>query len=152
MPGKWPRHELPHLTDKTCKITSPPSRRYNCIAWAFKDTSRWWWPDSQGIYYWPPGVPREETIAAFMLAYEKQGYRQCLNESLELGLEKIAIFGRQEPDGTLTPTHAARQLESGEWSSKLGVFEDICHQASGDVSGPAYGRKVCCMSRSRNAG
>src|SRR5437879_1457260 len=98
MPGSWPSHELPNLTIQTCQVTSAASRWYNCIDWASKDTTRWWWPDAQGLYYWPPGVPREETLPAFMLAYEKQGYKLCFNDSLQAGVEKIAIFGHKQLD------------------------------------------------------
>jgi hypothetical protein len=38
------------------------------------------------------------------------------------------------------PTHAALQLESGDWTSKLGDFEDISHSTIEAVSGPVYGR------------
>ena len=151
MPGSWPSHELPNLTIQTCQVTSAASRRYNCIAWASKDTTRWWWPDAQGLYYWPPGVPREETLPAFMLAYEKQGYKLCFNDSLQAGVEKIAIFGHKQLDGIAVPTHAALQLESGEWSSKLGIFEDVRHKSLDDANGPAYGKMICCMSRPRPA-
>jgi hypothetical protein len=29
-----------------------------------------WWPDPQGIGYWPEAAPRTETIEAFYLAFE----------------------------------------------------------------------------------
>ncbi len=38
--------------------------------------------------------------------------------------EKIAIY--VDTDGV--PTHAARQLPDGSWTSKLGDWEDIQHQ------------------------
>ncbi|HEY6350039.1 MAG TPA: hypothetical protein VI636_11580, partial [Candidatus Angelobacter sp.] len=65
-------------------------------------------------------------------------------------LEKIAVFGHKAQDGTVTPTHAALQLESGEWTSKLGPFEDITHKKLEDVNGPTYGKPVCFMSRPRS--
>ena len=55
-------------------------------------------------------------------------------------LKKIAIFGMKESDGSVSPTHAARQLESGEWTSKLGKdFEDIPHTTLDALNGPVYG-------------
>jgi hypothetical protein len=45
------------------------------------------------------------------------------------------------------PTHAALQLPSGEWTSKLGPFEDISHAHENDVNGPAYGAVRFYMSR-----
>lgn len=149
MPGSWPADELPHLTDEACEVMSSATRRYNCIAWASANVSRWWWPDRMNIGYWPPNVPREETVPVFMLAYEAQGYVLCFDESLQPGIEKIALFGHKMPDGKVIPTHAAIQLESGKWSSKLGPFEDISHKNVDDVRGPAYGERICCMSRPR---
>lgn len=102
-----------------------------------------------GIGHWPQGVPREVTIDAFMRAYSTLGYILCFNESLEEGLEKIALYGTANPDGSVIPTHAALQLESGKWTSKLGPFEDVRHDAVDDVRGPVYGRMICCMSRPR---
>lgn len=151
MPGSWPPNELPHLTFDTCEITSPMSRRYNCIAWAAGANDRWWWPDPEGLYFWPDGVPREETVDAFMQAYATCGYQLCLNSSLRAALEKIALFGIKTSDGSTLPTHAALQLESGEWTSKLGTLEDVRHKTDDAVNGPLYGKVVCYMSRPRNA-
>ena len=140
---------FPGLVGKTYHVTSPVSDVYNCIAWAAGVDNRKWWPDSWGIGYWPVAAPREVTIDAFMKAYELLGYRLCINEALEAGIEKIAIFGTRGRDGSAAPTHAARQLDSGEWTSKLGDFEDISHRTVEAVSGPVYGRLICCMARPR---
>lgn len=43
---------------------------------------------------------------------------------LEAGIEKIAIY----VDANGVPTHAARQLADGTWTSKLGEWEDIQHK------------------------
>lgn len=149
MPGSWPAHELPYLTDDTCRVVSARTNRYNCIAWAAGSDLRNWWPDPWDVGYWPPGIPREVTVDAFMRAYGTLGYTLCFNESPEVGLEKIAIYGMRNADGSVTPTHAALQLESGEWTSKLGPFEDVRHNTVDDVRGPVYGTRICCMSRPR---
>jgi hypothetical protein len=153
MPGSWPPSELPYLTDVTCEVTSAASRQYNCIAWATDgDTDKWWWPDPMGVGYWPPGAPRVVTTEAFMRVYEMRGYRLCYDTSLQAGLEKIAIFGKEDQNGIVVPTHAALQLESGEWTSKLGPFEDVRHKTLDAVSGPVYGKAFCYMSRPRRPG
>ena len=109
---------------------------------------RWWWPDLANAYYWPPGVPREETIRAFVEAYAIQGYTECLDGTLVNGVEKLAIYGiRIGPD--IYPTHAARQLEDGRWTSKLGSCEDIEHDNLEALSGPRYGAPVCFLRRQR---
>lgn len=146
--GSWPPEELPHLGPKSCKITSKASTQYNCIAWAAKDETNNWWPDPWGIGYWPSSVPRAVTKGSFIKAFKTLGYDTCLDGSLEPGMEKIAIFGTG-PQGLEVPTHAALQLKSGEWTSKLGPFEDVRHKAIHAVNGPAYGKPICYMSRPR---
>lgn len=149
MPGSWPQHELPNLTDATCEITSPAKRRYNCIAWAAGNDTRNWWPDPAGIGFWPPSIPREVTFNAFLAAYRTLGYEVCADASLQQGTEKIAVFGQLNADGLLEPTHAALQLESGLWTSKLGPFEDVRHATLEAVEGPVYGTALFYMSRKR---
>jgi hypothetical protein len=102
--------------------------RYNCIAHAAGDRERWWWPDSQGlvgyVVYWPPGVDFEVTLKAFIDAFRTKGFVPCeeMNTELEPGCEKVVLY--TDPD-TNEPTHAALQLPSGSWTSKLGDWEDI---------------------------
>lgn len=148
MPGSWPPHEFPGLTQATCSVTSRVTSTYNCIAWAAKNDSRWWWPDTMGIAYWP--LPqRELTVECFVKAFETLGYKICLNDSLEDEVEKIAIYGHKPLNADAVPTHAALQLSNGEWTSKLGSFEDIVHPKVDAVNGPLYGRPLVFMSRPR---
>lgn len=148
MAGSWPPQDHPYLTDATFEITSECSGIYNCIAWAAGDDRNFWWPDSMGIGYWPDGIPRAESMDAFVQAYQQLGYRLCDDGTLTPGLEKIAIFGIG-PEGQEEPTHAALQLESGEWTSKMGPLEDIRHKTADAVRGPLYGKIVCFMLRPR---
>ena len=145
MPGSWPQQEFPALTDQNCAVVSPITRRYNCLAWAAANNARWWWPDAMGIGYWPPNVPREETVDAFLRAYGTLGYSQCADGSLELDIEKIVIY----LDTSGTPTHAALQLQDGRWTSKMGGYEDIEHATPEALSGPRYGKPSIYMSRAR---
>jgi len=92
--------------------------------------------------YWPPGVPREVTIDAFVRAYATLGYAQCDDAVLEPGFEKTVIYAIGA-----TPTHAARQLATGAWTSKLGRQEDIEHATPEDVEGPAYGKVTVVLRR-----
>ncbi len=148
MARSWPQDALPTLTESNSRITSPSANRYNCLAWAAGEDTRWWWPDPFEIGYWPPGIKRSETKEAFVRAYRTLGFHHCDDGALEPGNEKIALFGKG-PHGSERPTHAACQLESGEWTSKLGTFEDIVHSRVEDVAGPEYGRAVCYLSRPR---
>ena len=136
---------FPNLNDANHRITSDQTLRYNCIAWAAESDSRWWWPSPgrTSRSYWPPGVPREVTLAAFIEAFRALAYEECEDGSLETGFQKIALF----TDDSSKPTHAARQLPNGSWTSKLGVLEDIVHAAVDDVNGPLYGAPVQFMRR-----
>jgi hypothetical protein len=103
---------FPGLRDSGYVVTSPAEIRYNCVAWAAGDEEQWWWPDEDS--YWPEGVAREETMAAFVAAFGELGFVSCEDHLLEEGYQKIAIYAT--PDGV--PTHVARQLPSGLWTSK----------------------------------
>src|SRR5215831_14037987 len=117
------RLTFPGLGDSAVE-TSPATPRYNFIAWAANDQARFWWPSPPPLAYWPPGAPRRATIEAFVRAFEHLGYRPGpLDETLEVGIEKVAFFA--DPNGT--PTHGARQLPDGFWTSKMGKLEDIRH-------------------------
>ena len=94
------------------------------------------------IGFWPKGVDRHETLTAFMAAYSSIGYAPCLDGELEPGFEKIVIYV-----GASGPTHAARQLFSGKWTSKLGQCEDIEHDTVVAVEGPVYGTAAQYMKR-----
>ncbi|MBX9791339.1 MAG: hypothetical protein K2Y37_20660 [Pirellulales bacterium] len=63
---------------------------------------------------------------------------------MESAVEKIAIYG----DGFVFK-HVARQLENGNWTSKLGRLADIEHRELDWLSGEAYGVVVLYMSRAR---
>ncbi|MEK6607368.1 MAG: hypothetical protein AABZ30_06890, partial [Myxococcota bacterium] len=66
--------DFPRLLPGRYRVTSPRTTSYNCIAWAMGDTRRWWWPDSLGIYYWPPGWPRDAALGVFLDALGRAGF------------------------------------------------------------------------------
>ena len=126
-------------------IASPQTPEYNCIAWAFGQTEAWWWPDKNNQYYWPLTIPRTETLDSFIRAYALQGYGVCQLSDYEEGFEKIAIYA----DAQGKPTHAARQLSSGHWTSKLGGLEDIEHFTLEGLNDNQYGSVAIVMKRPR---
>ena len=136
---------FPNLQQRLYMVTSPASPQYNCIAWAIGDQNNWWWPDPAGLGYWPKEVPREESLRGFELAFATEGFVPCENTNLEPGIVKIALYANGEQ-----PTHAARQLENGKWSSKLGPLEDIEHTLDG-LEGELYGT-VCLIFRRASTG
>lgn len=108
---------FPGLRSSGYAITSPADDIYNCIAWAANDPLHWWWPDILKARYWAADVLREETVAAFQEAFGSLGDTVCAGEEMEASVEKVALFA----DAEGFPTHAARQLPSGRWTSKLHV-------------------------------
>ncbi len=134
---------FPALIVSEYQITSPETPKYNCIAWAAEDDTAWWWPDAFGDYYWPEEAPRQETIEAFIAAFGLLGYHPCANMELETDFEKIAIY----VDANGVPTHAAKQLPSGKWTSKLGRLEDIEHATPENLTGDLYGSVAVALRR-----
>ena len=60
----------------------------------------------------------------------------------------MALYG----DAGGAPTHVARQLPSGAWTSKLGDWEDIEHQTLASLeerpgAAPAYGKVARILKR-----
>jgi hypothetical protein len=139
-------HELsalfPVLTDYENK--SSPTPAYNCMAWAVEVTNNWWEPAHGPGYFWPPTAPFDYSTASAIRAYEAYGFHCCDSGALEDGFEKIAVYG----DGT-DYTHAARQLASGKWTSKIGQHQDLEHPTAESLEGPEYGHIECFMKRPR---
>jgi hypothetical protein len=122
-------------------ITSPVDVFYNCVAFAAGVTNRVWWPENG--YYWPSNVTRSETLAGFVEAFATLGYSPCADGALEDGFEKVAIYA----DENGVPTHVAKQLASGTWSSKCGMFEDIEHDTLEALEGSDYGTVAQFLKR-----
>lgn len=125
---------FPRLVSDNYSETSPPDLLYNCVGWTAGDVSRWWWPDDAS--FWPEVSRREWSLDGFVEAFATLGYEPCESDELEAGFEKVAIYLRE--DGR--PTHMARQLPSGRWTSKLGESEDIEHASVRGLEGEIYGR------------
>ena len=141
------KHIFPALTKGNYRITSPKDANYNCIAWAVGDTGRWWWPGPDITdQYWPKEVEREATPAAFEAVFASLGFVRCDQEEPESGFEKIALFVNAHGK----PTHVARQMPNGRWSSKLGSMQDIEH-ALHDLEGTVYGSVVQMLKRPTTA-
>lgn len=138
---------FPNLRASGYRITSPAAETPNCIGWALHDTSSFWDPaltGFRGVYYWPPGIPRTDSLEAWIQLFELHGYRECESAELEAQTEKIAIYA----DASEVPQHVARQLRSGAWTSKLGSDDDIEHQILDGLVGTVYGTVVKVMKRS----
>jgi hypothetical protein len=132
---------FPGLATTPYRVTSPPTADYNCIAWAAGATDRWWWPDAANASYWPSGVPREESIPAFLMAFANLGFVPTTDTGYEVGFEKVVLMAKNGK-----PTHMCRQLPSGRWTSKLGRAEDIEHELHA-LTGATYGDVVHVLRR-----
>ena len=137
---------FPFLAAEGYTETSPATTQYNCIAWAAGRTDDCWGPDEMDVGYWPNGVPRAETLAAFLQAFASLGYVRCDHGDLEPGFEKVALYAS---DGK--PTHAARQLPEGGWTNKLGKWIDVTHTLH-CVEGPLSGTVAAFLKRALSAG
>jgi hypothetical protein len=123
-------------------LTSEPTDEYNCIAWAMDDVQNFWWPSGKG--YWPgrrKGQDLAPTLDVFRAAFATRGYSSCSDATLEHGVQKVALYGIGS-----AIMHAARQLPSGYWTSKLGHHADIEHELQ-QIEGQQYGYVVAYMSR-----
>ena len=128
---------FPNLATTPYAVTSPPTDTYNCIAWAAGDDEKFWWPGR----FWPKDIPAAVTRLAFIKAFTELGYEVCANPDLEEGFEKICLYEKLGK-----PTHAARQLLDGRWTSKLGRSHDISHLLEG-LKGKLYGKPAVFMKR-----
>jgi hypothetical protein len=137
-----PHPDFPRLTPDNHRDTSPVDRRYNCIAWAAEDPDHWWQP---GTYWLPTDWPANDYgIGALERAFQTLGYEDCgTDASLESGFIKVALYA----ESGFLYTHAARQLPSGKWTSKLGRSVDIEHDTPEVVAGGLYGEVVQIMKR-----
>src|SRR4051812_45698167 len=105
--------DFPRLTPNNHRVTSPETIDYNCVAWAAGDTKNWWQP---GEHWLPADWPEDDFgLGALEQAFLALGYVACeLDGSQEAGFLKVALYG-----SGATYTHAARQLPSEKWTSKL---------------------------------
>jgi len=141
-PGLTPSEDFPNLTPPTHRIIGPETRAYNCIAWACGDTANWWEPGPD--FYWPfPAGLEDCGVGDLVMATTTLGYVECEDGTLEAGFEKIALYAHSQ----FEYTHAARQLPSGIWTSKLRRGELIEHDTPEAIAGGAYGTIFQFMKR-----
>ncbi len=122
---------LPNLSE--FKVTSERSEEYNCFAWALGDDSRWIDPTADYAQRMA-SMSNDSPIDSVVELFRAAGYELCDDGMLEAEHEKIAIYVK---DGE--PTHAARQLGDGQWTSKLGKYEDIEHDSLDALNGDGFG-------------
>lgn len=131
---------FPKLSSEDFRIVEPASDRYNCIAYVAGDTTKTWWPNE--IDYWPPRATRDNRVESLEEALAGLGYEQCDDSNVEAGYQKVALYGFQ---GRFE--HAAVQMPSGRWCSKMGKGPVIEHFSPESLSGGPYGDATTFMRR-----
>ena len=135
--------------DAGFKITSYEDINYNCIAWALLYTNRWVQPPNtyyglDGVhYFWPDGINKTNDIGSLVELFELKGYTVCNSAVHEVGYRKVALYC----DTKNRMTHAARQLPSGLWTSKIGQDHDIAHTKPEGVENNSYGKVAFIMKK-----
>jgi hypothetical protein len=129
----------------SCRTSHRPCGGYNCIAWAAGKNDKWWWPIDDPCAFWPIPIDPIDPVSLeqFIKAFESEGYLKCDTALFENGFEKVAIY----VDASGEPTHAARQLPDGVWTSKMGKGEDIEHDTLQVVEGGQYGTAKAFLKR-----
>jgi hypothetical protein len=150
----WPKL----LADKF-HFTSKKNVHYNCMTWAIaQDTvsnenvteDDVFWMDMM-MYF-----QHAHDLDPLNLDHSAKGYADCLekhyrfticnNGEFEEGTEKIALYENKDHEWS----HIARQLENGNWTSKMGKLEDIEHYSLEVLNGKLYGEPKLFMGRPRN--
>jgi hypothetical protein len=141
---------FPTLARDGYQITSPRDDEYNCVAWIARERGQWWEPALDGAY-WPRQVEeadlKDGDLSEYLYVFGLMGFTICEDDELEVGMEKIAIFGSASDFA-----HVAYQRVDGEWSSKLGKLNDVRHECAASLSGPGgceYDPICLFMSRPR---
>lgn len=124
-------------TSESTRDFSTPGT-YNCIAWAAQDIHHgFWWPEPDS--YWPHWIVKENTVPCFIKTFRTLGYTLCKDSKKRLLFHKVVLYAihisRQKVAAPSSlsdlvdwqPTHMARQLADGLWTSKCGRDEDITH-------------------------
>lgn len=136
--------KFPKIKDTGYKVISPATKKYNCIGWSLGLIDYWVWPNDRS--FWPEDLIRDNKLSIFVKLYQELEYVICDNDRLEVDYEKIAIYIMP---GTNIVTHAARQLETGKWTSKIGEYKDIEHNTLDCLTGSVYGMVSTVMKRKR---
>lgn len=124
------------------EILSAADPKYNCVAFAVGDLTRYWYDCDVSGYYWPPGVGSADSLEGWMKLFAVHGYVETEDATLEPAFEKVALYAI---DGV--PEHVARQKASGMWASKMGKGHDIEHPNLECLEGAIIGAVVKIMKR-----
>jgi hypothetical protein len=137
------RRHCPRLRRTLYRVTSSPADEYNCFAWAAGEIHRRWDPTRRRTErnYWPVDS-RSTALEDAVAAFEAVGFRRVDDSQPTAGHQTIMLY---VSDGHIT--HAARLLENGCWTSKLGTDIDIEHDTLDALAGGLYGEPAVMLDR-----
>jgi hypothetical protein len=117
---------------------SDPTTDYNCLAWAVENNQKWFNPERFCAgYYWPKGVERHWSMKTVIHVLSEYGFDEEVElATFEDGIVKVAIYA----DVDEYPTHFARQLANGKWTSKAGELIDFEHDSLECLHCDDYGK------------
>lgn len=128
--------------DPNLKLTSEPTYRYNCIAFAMGMDDRWVDTNDVPWHWWPPILLTDNSPASLIEAFEYLGFEKCeMDDSLDDDYDKVVLYGDD-----YNWLHAARVKDVNLYHSKFGEGCDGTH-SSGDVLMSRYGRPYQVMRR-----
>ena len=78
----------------------------------------------------------------FVNTFGAKGFQVCEHLDFEKGYEKVALYAKDS-----RPTHMARMLPNGKWTSKLGDMWDIEHRTLDGLVDSDYGQVVKVLKR-----
>jgi hypothetical protein len=133
--------DFPGLRATGAEVSEEADPEFNCIGWAV-GVKEWLWPPLLPASAWPDGILRQVSVDAFEAFFATYRFAPCDSEDVEEGMERVALFATAAG----IPMHAARQLPSGRWTSKMGEYEVIEH-ALRALQGDLYGRVVRFFQR-----
>jgi len=88
---------FPNISGIATKKTSERDDLYNCIAWAFKDARRHWWPNKKRSY-WPFDATGLSDMEAFEKWFSMDNWQEVDSINYEENAEKIALFTLERDD------------------------------------------------------
>lgn len=125
-------------------FTSLKRKGFNCVGYALdlvnKDIDMFWFRDMYGL----DGAKLDHSVNGYAKCFRDYfGYEICDDGQVENGFNKIALYSDTDNDFT----HIAKQLENGNWTSKMGTYEDIEHYNLEALSGTLYGKPMLFMRK-----
>lgn len=144
------------VTPGALTVSSPEDLCYNCVAWSLGINTHWVQPYADnGVQVapwaiWPNQNDRGSGIDIYVKMYRGEGFVKASRGNLEAGFDKVVIYWDKAGQKF---THVARQMENGQWWSKLGRASDVHHlnpDSLGPVGSPAgYGQVWGYMKRAK---